>query len=177
MPTSRARKGRIVARLKKKQKLALERKTHLGPSKSGCLIQSRGKKDANALSKIANYLRFVLSRHDVPGIVSLTRNEDCTRNAESNHIEVEDKAKDTENGEGCVGKETNEEVPDIIQEKRDNASTLMKAGEFKSRTSEHSSLLWPSLFVIKGLPSKLWKILYSVSIFFHTSVHQCIIEL
>ena len=91
MPTSRARKGRLVARLKKKQKHALAKKTHLGPSKSGCLIQSRSKKDANALTKIITYLRFALGRHDFSDIVSLTRNEECARKAESDRIEVENK--------------------------------------------------------------------------------------
>ena len=166
MPTSRARKGRLVARLKKKQKHALAKKAQLGPSKSGCLIQSRSKKDANALTKIITYLRFALGRHDFSDIVSLTRNEEYARKPESNRIEVENKVNDTENGEDCIGKETDEEVPDVIQEKRGNDSTLMKADEFKFCAPEHSSLLWHPLSVVKRLPSKLWKILCLVSIFF-----------
>ena len=75
---------------------------------------------------------------------------------------------DTENGGDCIGKETDEEVPDVIKEKRGNDSTFMKAGEFKFCTPDHSSLLWHPLSVVKRLPSKLWKILCLVSIFFQT---------
>lgn len=59
MPTSKARKGRIVARLKQKQKIALEKKSSMRNSKPLAAKQRKGK-SANTLDKVMDYLRYAM---------------------------------------------------------------------------------------------------------------------
>ena len=167
MPTSKSRKGRIVARLKQKQKIALEQKSRLRLSKSHCTIQKSCSKRPSVMSKIIGYLHFILKDNVISEWTPGKEKEDCENTCEPNNCTTSNrKPSDIDAQKNILRMDDKNEFFHLIQNKN-TVSTCVTVNESEAPAfNQCTSLSWhgyPS-FIFKALPIKIWKALNSVSI-------------
>lgn len=135
MPTSKARKRKIVARLKEKEKIALEKKSKLGLKK--CRPTSSHQRSSRAVSKIAGFLRYSMD----------TAEEDITKHQDESPTELHtDKTESQKDvsfptteikrpNEAAMGKEVDENENLMISGSNQKVSSLQT-----SKNKEQSCL-------------------------------------
>ena len=177
MPTSKARKGRMIARLKKKQRDALQRKSQLGVDKSSSLIQKTGKKSSNGLGKIIECLRFSLNDDTFASSLEKEKkryegnNEsNCAENAEGNNSRIySEELFDMQIRNRTTRMSEDSEFSLTFTDRNDsNLSTSMKTNrtEFNTSHGHSASSSWQSFpfSIMKALPNKVSRIISTVSI-------------
>ena len=194
MPTSKARKGRIVARLKQKEKIALEKKSKLGLKKSRW-TQRTAKKGPDALNKVVSYLRYTFddifpketAANDSANNLSMEPRENFERKFTlyEDNGEVFDavfgndrgvKREEVEKHETEITIDRNEDATPLLQ--CENASKCLSE---KSKTANHYEIHTPnkgdswqySIFNFRALPFRIWNVFSRVSDFSQNFSNKC----